>query len=875
LDKPSDDVKAIEEKLAGLVSKVDVTDETLERGRQIEAAADGDGFYPVHRAADEPHDDPERIQRYGVATEEGMIFVRTSWAKIGDESRVVAYDVEPRDDDKIPSKFFRERLVEAVQNHIKCAHLKALGFPKLKEPQFNEKQRCPHDGGACHHDCEPGECYREAGGMSLSSPHEGYPLPPPGWVAFDLGGANVGVPDDHNVYLDTYRLTPGRKMDYIFHLHAGEKRWKLLVDPTVVQEHVDRGQGEALLRICHMTTQREIPCKDVHELDAASIIHPPRGREVEVWRFKWQFHGTDAGDTVKHTDHCYKRMIHGDGECECGGRVGIKPAKLDVAYDRLGPHVDLGAVGATMCTTHVFETSPEATKPTLEGLEERLNLLEAAINELMDRELAQIRKAIAQHDSKAFNSLQGVAQMDGRVQQALKGVSAHEEWLQGLERRFAEAAVSGGDKASRALLKTVLRKSDDLESRTAAQKDLGSALSKKVGEVAHHMDEVRSVSLRLDRMIADIHFSVAKLIEITVGNAQLAELAEDDDNCNLLGQFKGIQEIVEGWEEAEEDESDPCEECEHEECEHCDGCGCVSCECECDDPEDDEVPFDEAAKQIREQIFPVGTRVGFCGNSTMKGVVKGKRKGPKGPERMVSWKDEKETTGGGWYGVDDLYELDEPTRAAKVTSNGPELMGMSPVVIPVSGLYMSSTTRGPIQLTKGTYSLITGAGEPAASLHWDENRKVIVPTGVAVLVIKDSLRGGQWVLLGKRKGAHGEGQWALPGGRIEPHERPVDCAVRELEEETGIALHPDRLQVWQFCPFNNTITGGQPWVTLFYWVQVSEEEGKHKLMEPDKCESWDYFLTKNMPEPLFEASAECARQSGWTIRSEVDHCSDD
>ncbi|NIT79530.1 MAG: NUDIX domain-containing protein [Thermoplasmata archaeon] len=907
--KPSEKQVDIERKLAEMV---DVTEECLERGRQIEAAADGRGFYPVTRAADRPDDDPERVTRYNVATEEGVVFVRASWAKMGDEQRVVAYDVE----DTTITKFLRQRVVEAVQAHIKNEHLAALGFPKtmphdsgvLSECKCQrdheaDEQRCPHDGGACHHDCKPGKCYRESAGMALTSPHDGYPLVPEGWVCFDLLGANVGVPDDHNVYLDAFRLTPGRKMDYVFHKVA-QNDWRLAVDPSVVASHLDRGQGEALLRICHMDSSREIPSKDVHEQSAADIMHPPRQREVEVWRYKWQFSGTEAEDTVRHTDHCYKRMIHGDGECECGGRVGVQPAE-PVKYIEIPQE----SIPATMCTTHVFSTEPEKTKPTLEGLETRIHNMEMVISEIEDGALmARVRKlenAIAQLDSKAFGRMESVAQMDGRVQQALKGVAAHEEWLQGLERRFAEAAVSGGDKASRALLKTVLDQARELDSRTAAQKDLGSALSKKVGELGHLVDETRNANLRIERLVCDLGQPVAKLIEIVAGcRGMLSDLAEDEGNLNLLAQFKALQEEVESWRDDEDtdeghcEEDDPCASCEHEECDHCEGCGCVYCECECDedealaakaqevlDDEDDEaVPFDQAAEQIREQSFPVGTHVGFCGNSTMKGIVKGVRKGPTGPERMVSWKDEKETTGGGWYGVDSLYELEEEeyeplgVRPGKIARNGPRALGATPLVIPTTGLYMSSAHRQPVKLQKGTYSLIAGVGEPEAMMHWSSDGEAIhalVPTGVGVLVIKDSLRGGQWVLMGKRKGAHGEGQWSFPGGRVEPGERPVDCAVRELEEETGIVMHPSRLQVWQFCPFNNTITGGQPWVTLFYWVQVSDEEGKHELREPHKCSEWDYFLTKNMPEPLFEAAAECARQSGWTIRSEVDHCSDD
>lgn len=43
------------------------------------------------------------------------------------------------------------------------------------------------------------------------------------------------------------------------------------------------------------------------------------------------------------------------------------------------------------------------------------------------------------------------------------------------------------------------------------------------------------------------------------------------------------------------------------------------------------------------------------------------------------------------------------------------------------------------------------------------------------------------VLLIKRGGTIGHGLWALPGGFVDPHERFYTAAVRELEEETGLA----------------------------------------------------------------------------------------
>jgi mutator protein MutT len=82
------------------------------------------------------------------------------------------------------------------------------------------------------------------------------------------------------------------------------------------------------------------------------------------------------------------------------------------------------------------------------------------------------------------------------------------------------------------------------------------------------------------------------------------------------------------------------------------------------------------------------------------------------------------------------------------------------------------------------------AAFPRRSVALGESRAA----AVAVVVVPGE-DGRAAVLLTRRAASlrrHG-GQWALPGGRLEPGETPETAALRELEEEVGLALPPASL----------------------------------------------------------------------------------
>lgn len=62
----------------------------------------------------------------------------------------------------------------------------------------------------------------------------------------------------------------------------------------------------------------------------------------------------------------------------------------------------------------------------------------------------------------------------------------------------------------------------------------------------------------------------------------------------------------------------------------------------------------------------------------------------------------------------------------------------------------------------------------------------------------DGVAGGAAFLLCRRASRMNRhaGQWALPGGRIDPGETPLEAALREVDEEVGVRLGADAVVGW-------------------------------------------------------------------------------
>ncbi len=113
--------------------------------------------------------------------------------------------------------------------------------------------------------------------------------------------------------------------------------------------------------------------------------------------------------------------------------------------------------------------------------------------------------------------------------------------------------------------------------------------------------------------------------------------------------------------------------------------------------------------------------------------------------------------------------------------------------------------------------------------------------GVGVIVVKDDR-----LLLLKRKAVHGAGTWSTPGGHLEFGESPEACAVREVEEETGVKIVNVR-----FMGITNDLfaEAARHYITL--WMQGQYRSGEPTIQAPYEMSAVDWFAIDALPQPLF------------------------
>jgi 8-oxo-dGTP diphosphatase len=121
----------------------------------------------------------------------------------------------------------------------------------------------------------------------------------------------------------------------------------------------------------------------------------------------------------------------------------------------------------------------------------------------------------------------------------------------------------------------------------------------------------------------------------------------------------------------------------------------------------------------------------------------------------------------------------------------------------------------------------------------DQNQTKV---GVGLFIVK-----GNSILLGRRKNAHGPGEYAGAGGHLEHLELFEDAALRELREEMGEDIQVRDLKLLSLTNLRKY----RPKHYIDIGIIAEWVSGEPKVMEPDKIESWQWFDMDELPGPLF------------------------
>ncbi len=136
-----------------------------------------------------------------------------------------------------------------------------------------------------------------------------------------------------------------------------------------------------------------------------------------------------------------------------------------------------------------------------------------------------------------------------------------------------------------------------------------------------------------------------------------------------------------------------------------------------------------------------------------------------------------------------------------------------------------------------------------------EEQKIKRPLiGTGVFLVR-----GREILMGLRKSSHGSGTWSLFGGHLEFGESLIDCAKREVLEETGVLIKSLR-----HGPYTEDLyeKEGKHYITFFLLAEMPNDGQEPKITEPDKWERFEWRRWDNLPEPLF-LSLKNLKESGY------------
>ena len=108
--------------------------------------------------------------------------------------------------------------------------------------------------------------------------------------------------------------------------------------------------------------------------------------------------------------------------------------------------------------------------------------------------------------------------------------------------------------------------------------------------------------------------------------------------------------------------------------------------------------------------------------------------------------------------------------------------------------------------------------------------------GVGCIVVRDD---GHLLMVQNHRGF-----WSTPGGHLDLGENPVECAVRETVEETGV-----RVTSVEFVAITNDVLpdAGRHYITI--WMRAVAEDTTLSIRDPAEIAAAGWFAPDDLPEP--------------------------
>ena len=118
--------------------------------------------------------------------------------------------------------------------------------------------------------------------------------------------------------------------------------------------------------------------------------------------------------------------------------------------------------------------------------------------------------------------------------------------------------------------------------------------------------------------------------------------------------------------------------------------------------------------------------------------------------------------------------------------------------------------------------------------------------GVGVIIINEDNK----ILVGKRICKRFP-YHSIPGGKVDQGESFEQTAIREIKEETNLTIVTPHV----VCIVNNLKSYQDSGLHCISVILVTTKfTGELKLLEPTKCEGWQWVDPLDLPQPHFEPS---------------------